>query len=198
MFRFLFVFTIQIRLLWPFANQTLCSLIVERVLQPNVPLSPSSVGKQRRVRKLFMIALVRCPNQRNRLDVFFDGQRANAMNQKTFSNNQTARQEAPYKVTNPNHGFNKSGNLGDRITGSTQDCGAKNRKIPGKQIATAVRGKYLRSVISLMISLDKVMRLIFNLEHSHAIPARLAEHSFSGSSRLVQCCSDGSRGGWLS
>ena len=35
---------------------------------------------------------------------------------------------------------------------------------PGKEIASAVNGKYRKSVISLMVSLDKVMKVIFDEE----------------------------------
>jgi hypothetical protein len=83
------------------------------------------------------------------------------MNQRIFPNNQTRKNDAPYKEINPSQGFKQSGNLEDRRTGSTQDSGAKNINPPGRQIASAVKGKYRRSVISLMISLDKVMKVIF-------------------------------------
>lgn len=74
------------------------------------------------------------------------------------------RKDAPYKEINPTQRFQWSGNLEDRITESTQDSGAKKMNTPGKQIASAVNGKCRKSVTSLMISLDKVMKLIFSEE----------------------------------
>ncbi len=79
------------------------------------------------------------------------------------------KQDAAYNDTNPTQKFKGRGNLEEFRTKSTQDCGAKNIKIPGKQIASAVRGIYLKLVISLITFSDKSMRSIFDEKSCQAI-----------------------------
>ncbi len=91
------------------------------------------------------------------------------MNQRIFSNNQTIKNDAPNKETIPNQGFNGSGNLEEYKTTSTHDCGAKNINPPGKQIASAVKGKYRRLVISLMVSFGIEVKSIFDEESARRV-----------------------------
>lgn len=79
------------------------------------------------------------------------------------------KQDAAYNEINPTQKFKGVGSLEEFKTKSTHARGANNIKAPGKQMASAVRGTYLRLIISVITPFDNLMTIVFDKRSCQAV-----------------------------